>query len=82
MRNKKKFRVSVALKQSIKEFSEETGMSHYLIAAQAKIPPCTLSYMLTDTMLFLPEDPRIARIAKIVGFEGECLEMVGDNYDL
>ena len=72
MRNTKKLRPTEAFKQSIIDFSQRTGIAQYKIAAKAEIPPSLLSCLLTGTILFYPDDPRIKRVAKIVNFHHEC----------
>jgi len=67
-----KLRIAEGFKKAIKDFSQDTGTAHYIIAVKAKIAPCTLSYMLNDTMLFFPEDQKVKRLAKVVGYKDEC----------
>jgi len=72
MKKGRKLKISNAFKKAIRKFSEGNGMAQYKIATEANVSPCILSYMLNDSMLFYSDDPRIQRIAEIVGFRRNC----------
>jgi len=73
---KQGFKCSKEFKRALANYQEENELNRHVLAVKLKTYPTLLSYIHTDKMLFGYGDQRILKIARKIGFKGECFEVV------
>lgn len=72
MRSKNQSRNRVPVSTAFIEAVRNDPLQQHVLAVKAGITPAYLSNILNKVLMVWPEDTRVLRVAKVVGFTGEC----------